>query len=407
MRPALLLFVVTLLLAACQPASHGVSTPMPEIPTSTPPPTETPTSSPSPTETPASSPSPTEAPQTNQVEKIALEVIYNQDRYAELVLPLPEEAQRAVHLEIAHLINENKTLNPQHVNGFGRKMGYDPDRNEWVYVGEYPNEKYPNLNVPQNINPAEQAITLQFFVPGRSQIDSGQMGYEIYDHKTEEWKSIDLTVIMENPMTSSRQQAWLDQFMTDSKLKNTFSAYFAERPDRTALVIPVLINGSFKEGIPVPNSSVKQINDEIICDPFVSMTGLFPVFDTKEHLLGFLQISFFVDSVKKFNLQVAEGGRQDIGKQRVANTYTWTPTWNSHPGNQFEGSAVILVEGPQGFSTQSTNPKRGEEKFPEEMGDIEQFLKVCNASGCSLKELREMKASWFAFGLYVVVACPK
>jgi hypothetical protein len=42
MRPALFLLIVALLLAACQPASDGVSTPRPEPPTSKPAPTETP-----------------------------------------------------------------------------------------------------------------------------------------------------------------------------------------------------------------------------------------------------------------------------------------------------------------------------------------------------------------------------
>jgi|GEM_PF-3687147 len=59
MKPALLIFVFALLLAACQPASDGVSTPVQETPA---------TSTPSPTETPTSLPSPTEILQTSQAE---------------------------------------------------------------------------------------------------------------------------------------------------------------------------------------------------------------------------------------------------------------------------------------------------------------------------------------------------
>ncbi|MBS4060447.1 MAG: hypothetical protein KG029_08615 [Bacteroidetes bacterium] len=334
------------------------------------------------------------------IPELAAMVIQNQNRYAGLVLPLPEEAQRAIHLEIAAQINANKLFNPTHTNGSGVKIGFYEGGNTW-FVREIPSDPSLSGKELKLLNPADfdpQPKPIQVFVAGRTVFDtSGNVvGYEMHDQESGNWVPLDLTGLVQFPrMTdlsvgNELSEKWKKELASKEGIK---IQSIREKKDKTSIVMPAVVIDGFEDSLPIPNSMGGIYPDgRWICYPFRSVSAGFPVFEG-DNLLGLVKIRFFVDPYDSFVVETPS-------KASIFNSVTSAdqakrmPKWDPEAGKLL----LFMTTDHAAFSKSSYNPVDNE-PFPKEMISLETFLKTCPIEGeCSLQTLADMRG-WLAFGV--------
>jgi hypothetical protein len=354
---------------------------------------------------------------TEHIPEVAGMVIQNQDRYDEIVVPLPEPIQREVHLEMAQLINNGRTINPNYKDKDGRLIGLDTKTNEWVLL-EVPDEYVGKYIVPTDVEVIKEPIPSNIFLPARTITDgAGEIiGYEMYNKKTQEWENIDLSKIMSSKLpiftsdltNHSALEGWLNITGRDgTQLLNNFNTM----KGHGGVFLTGMVIGDFNSSLPIPTSSKMSVKlkteslPALVTNPFRSMVIGYPYFEG-DYLMGFIKIHAFVDSRVPIGLVPSDGVKRTGSVMQIDSKtegYTrYVTTWNTQE-KPFEGFVTIFLEDPKGFSSSSSNSARENEPFLPEMISMQEFLRICSEGQCNLITLKNTKSSLFAFGAWLIV----
>jgi hypothetical protein len=340
------------------------------------------------------------------IPELAGKVIQNQERYAGLVLPLPENLQRAIHLEIAAQINENKTISYTYTTVYGRKLGFDRNRGRWALT-EIPIGEEDKFSLPSNPDFAGIEST-QLFKAARSIVDPKTgfvTGHERYDYQTKEWLPFDPSrMLLPHPISDlSLDNPLLEKWINmtgdvGKKLLTTLN----ERGLK-AVLVSGRVSNNFSESFQVPTSSDRRERGASTSSYFWGFSTMeveTPVYDKEGHMVGLFVVNPFVEFFGR-NTQI----QFPAGKPQAQTMGVEYPgTWNhDKQSGAYDSYVTVLLINPKEFSAMSNNSARESEIFLSEMMTLEQFLKICAEEYCDLTQLESTNKSIAAFGVFYII----
>ncbi len=334
------------------------------------------------------------------IEKVALDTIKDQDRYAELTDGWSMEMRKMLAIEIRDLINENKTVNTEHVKDiYGTKITLvlDENTNLWQPTNLHPNLK-EDIKLPEvkKVEPfTKKVVDAVFSAPD----ENGLLQHYLVN---EQGETVEINVggqMLDHPVTditpnNPQLTSWFSIFPADHSFFYTADEPIASVVEKMgnkkqAAVMSFQVTGACGESTPVPSST--EFIEKSTNNWFFSNFTTCPVAADIKNADGYLIARINVDLILNFatgpravrfvNSEFIPQGKITKFSMSGSGSQARIPDWNTQTRPELGKNLTVMLFNHSTFSENSPSSAGKDEAFPTYMMDLPEFISLFNSDG--------------------------